>query len=355
MPITSKTLQAAIGRSNEIELELEQSPESFRILTGDRPTGLLHVGHYFGTLQNRVRLQNLGVETFVLIADYQVLTDRDKPDKIKHNVFNLMLDYLAVGIDPTKSTIFTHSYIKSLNQLIIPFLSLVSVSELERNPTVKDEITTSKQKTISALMFTYPIHQAADILFAKANLVPAGRDQLPHIEVARDIARRFNERYCPGQDFFPLPETLLSTATLLLGIDGKKMGKSLNNSISISSTSDQTAALLKRAKTDSERSITYDPINRPEVSNLVLLGSLCCGISPQAFATQIPSGGSQALKSAVTEAVNEYFTPIRKRRAEFGADPSQVMAMLAQGNNKASDIGDQTLSEVRRLMDMYYY
>ncbi len=297
MPIPSKTLYTAISRSKEIEHELVSDPRKFRILTGDRPTGRLHVGHYFGTLQNRVRLQNLGVETCILIADYQVLTDRDRPGEIKQNVLNLMLDYLSIGIDPTKSTIFTHSYIRALNQLILPFMSLVTIAELQRNPTVKDEIATSRQKNVSALMFTYPIHQAADILFSKANLVPAGRDQLPHLEIARDIARRFNERYSPTKDFFPLPETLLGTATLLLGVDGQKMGKSLGNSIYISSSKDETAALLKGAKTDSERVVTYDPDQRPEVSNLVLLGSLCLDITPHEFASKIGTGGGRGVSS----------------------------------------------------------
>jgi tryptophanyl-tRNA synthetase len=151
-----------------LEERVLADPTRFRVLTGDRPTGRLHLGHYFGTLRNRVRLQDLGVEMFVIIADYQVLTDRDVADNLTGHVEDLVLDYLAIGVDPTRSTIFAHSAVPALNQLLVPFLSLVSVAELERNPTVKDEIAHSRQASVSGLMFTYPAHQAADILFCKA-------------------------------------------------------------------------------------------------------------------------------------------------------------------------------------------
>src|SRR6185437_7162149 len=153
-----------------------------RILTGDRPTGPLHLGHYFGTLANRVRLQHEGHEVFVVVADYQVITDRDHPGDVRAAVSGLVLDYLACGLDPDDSVIFTHSTVPELNQLLLPFLSLVSLGELTRNPTVKEEIALSGRATVSGLMLTYPVHQAADILFCKADLVPVGRDQLPHLE-----------------------------------------------------------------------------------------------------------------------------------------------------------------------------
>src|ERR1043165_438209 len=161
---------AAHVRSGALEKQILDNPSQFRILTGDRPTGRLPLGHYFGTLHNRVRLQDLGVKTFVLIADYQVLTDRDIAENLTEHVEELVLDHLAIGIDPERSTIFTHSALPALNQLLLPFLSLVSVAELSRNPTVKDEIAHSRQSAVSGLMFTYPVHQAADILFCKANL-----------------------------------------------------------------------------------------------------------------------------------------------------------------------------------------
>jgi tryptophanyl-tRNA synthetase len=167
--------------------------------------------------------------------------------------------------------IFAHGAVPALNQLLLPFLSLVSVPELQRNPTVKDEIAHSRQSSVSGLMFTYPVHQAADILFCKANLVPVGADQLPHVEVTRMIARRFAERYGP---VFPVPDALLSQAPVLLGTDGGKMSKSRANAIAISASADETARLIKGAKTDSIRRITYDPAARPGVSSLVLLAAL---------------------------------------------------------------------------------
>jgi tryptophanyl-tRNA synthetase len=322
-----------------------------RVLTGDRPTGPLHLGHYFGTLQNRVRLQDDGADVLVLVADYQVLTDRDTAEHLDEYVTGLLLDYLAIGIDPRRSTIFAHSAVPALNQLLLPFLSLVSVPELSRNPTVKDEIAHSRQSSVSGLMFTYPAHQAADILFCKATSVPVGKDQLPHVELTRLIARRFNERYGP---VFPEPEALLSRAPVLLGTDGGKMSKSRGNAIAIGATADETARLIKGAKTDSVRDISYDPVGRPEVSSLVLLAALCLDRDPVVVAAEIGGGGAAALKKTVTEAVNERFAPIRARRAELAADPAYPRAVLRDGCERARAIADATLAEVRAAMGMTY-
>src|SRR5271154_38240 len=300
---TERTMTMSTGvagrRSAEVEELIGRDASRFRILTGDRPTGPLHLGHYFGTLRNRVRLQDLGAEVFVLIADYQVLTDRDTAECLDEHVTGLLLDYLAIGIDPARTVIFAHSAVPALNQLLLPFLSLVSVSELNRNPTVKDEIAHSRQSAVSGLMLTYPVHQAADILFCKANLVPVGQDQLPHLELTRIIARRFNERFGP---VFGVPDALLSAAPLLLGTDGTKMSKSRGNTIPLAASADETARLIRGARTDSERHISYDPDGRPEVSSLVLLGALCQGQDPREFAAGIGSGGSAALKAAVSAA-----------------------------------------------------
>ncbi|MFD0691474.1 tryptophan--tRNA ligase [Actinomadura fibrosa] len=316
-------------------------------MTGDRPTGPLHLGHYFGTLANRVRLQRAGVEVFVLVADYQVLTDRDVADRLGEHVEGLVADQLAAGIDPSTATIFQHSAVPALNQLMLPFLSLVSVAELGRNPTVKDEIAASRQDAVSGLMFTYPVHQAADILFCKANLVPVGKDQLPHQEITRTVARRFNERYAP---VFPVPEALLSAAPLLLGTDGRKMSKSRGNTIALSATADETARLIRRARTDGERRIAYAPETRPEVSNLVLLAALCQDRDPHEVAADIGDGGAAALKRVVTESVNEFLRPIRARRAELAADRAHLRAVLAAGNARANAVADATLAEVRAAM-----
>ena len=187
----------------------------------------------------------------VLVADYQTIIDRDSPSSLPRDVEELVADYLAVGIDPGRTTIFAHSQVPELNQLMVPFLSLVSVPELARNPTVKEERAASGLPVASGLLFTYPVHQAADILFCHGNVVPVGKDQLPHLEMTRLIARRFNQRYSPNEPFFPEPEALLSDAPRLLGTDGQKMSKSRNNAIAIGATEDQTARLIRAAKTDS--------------------------------------------------------------------------------------------------------
>ncbi|MFJ1928634.1 tryptophan--tRNA ligase [Streptomyces sp. NPDC088131] len=346
---TTTTLATDADAAPDISLEerIRRFPERFRVLTGDRPTGALHLGHYFGTLHNRVRLQDLGVETFIVIPDYQVLTDRDVAERLTATMEGLLLDYLAAGIDPERSVIFNHSAVPALNQLMLPFLSLVSVAELGRNPTVKDEIAHSRQDSVSGLMFTYPVHQAADILFCKGNLVPVGKDQLPHLEVARTVARRFNERYGP---VFPEPEALLSAVPQLLGTDGTKMSKSRANSIALGAGTDETARLIKGATTDADRHISYDPERRPGVSGLVLLAALCLGRDPHTVAEEIGAGGAAALKRTVTEAVNTRLAPMRARRAEYARDMGYVRSVLRAGNERANTIADTTLAQVREAM-----
>jgi tryptophanyl-tRNA synthetase len=345
------SISLAQRRSAELEELIDTDAGVFRILTGDRPTGLLHLGHYFGTLRNRVRLQDLGAEVFVLIADYQVLTDRDTAERLDEHVTGLLLDYLAIGIDPARTAMFAHSAVPALNQLLLPFLSLISVPELSRNPTVKDEIAHSRQSAVSGLMLTYPVHQAADILFCKANLVPVGQDQLPHVETARMIARRFNDRFGP---VFPMPDALLSAAPLLLGTDGTKMSKSRGNTIPLAASAEETARLIRGAKTDALRHITYDPAARPEVSSLVLLGALCLDQDPREFADAIGSGGAVALKAAVTAAVNDRLAPVRACRAEYAREPGYVRQVLRDGNERANAIASATLGEVRSAMGMRY-
>jgi tryptophanyl-tRNA synthetase len=344
-----QTLEAAGRRSAELEELIAADAGQFRILTGDRPTGPLHLGHYFGTLRNRVRLQDAGTQVFVLIADYQVLTDRDTESRLDEYVTGFVLDYLAAGLDPARTTIFAHSAVPTLNQLLLPFLSLVSVPELNRNPTVKDEIAHSRQAAVSGLMLTYPVHQAADILFCKSNLVPVGQDQLPHLEITRVIARRFGERYGP---VFPVPDALLSDAPLLLGTDGGKMSKSRANSIPLSASADQTARIIRGAKTDSVREISYDPEERPAVSNLVLLAALCLGRLPREVAASVY--GAAQLKQTVTEAVNDLLAPVRARRAELAQDLGYVRSVLREGNERANEVAARTLGEVRAAMGMGY-
>jgi len=321
-----------------------------RMLTGERPTGPLHLGHLFGTVANRVRLQRSGVETFLVLADYQVITDRDVAGDIHGNVREIVLDYLAAGIDPDTATIFTHSAVPALHQLMLPFLSLVSVAELERNPTVKQERADSG-RSMSGLLLTYPVHQAADILFCHADVVPVGQDQLPHLELTRTIARRFNQRYGPC---FPQPEGLLSEAPTVLGTDGRKMSKSRGNAIELRASADETVRAIRSARTDSDRTITYDPVDRPEVANLLLLASLCTGVPAESIADEIGSAGAGRLKEVVADALVAYLAPLRARRALFAADEGLVVDILAAGNAHANELADATIRDVRRLMGMSY-
>ena len=345
-----RSYETARARSEQIRADLNVHPENYTMLTGDRPTGRLHLGHYFGTLKGRVELQNMGARTNVLIADYQVITDRDTTEHIQDNVYNMVMDYLACGIDPQKTMIYAHSAVAAANQLMLPFLSLVSEAELSRNPTVKAEMEASGHE-LTGLLLTYPVHQACDILFCKGNVVPVGRDQLPHIELTRTIARRFNKRY---GNVFPEVDALLSDTPLLPGLDGRKMSKSYGNAINISMTPEETAKRIKKSKTDSERMITFDPQNRPGVSGLLSTAAICTGRSEVEIAEEIGMGGSGALKKYVTQAVNDYFEPIRERRHAYENDLDYVKDVLNEGNRRANEIAEQTLSEVREAMGMVY-
>ena len=351
------SLRRTQARSEEIAAQIGEHPEYFRMLTGARPTGHLHLGHYFGTMQSWKQLQDANVDTWILVADYQVITDRDGVGPLRERVLSLVADALAVGVDPERSTIFTHSAVPALNQLMLPFLSLVTESELHRNPTVKAELEATDGRAMSGLMLTYPVHQAADILFCQANLVPVGKDQLPHLEQARLIAQRFDKRYGRADKKHPVfrrPEALLSEAPLLLGLDGAKMSKSRGNTIESRMSADQTAKLIKKAKTDSQRTITYDPSERPEVSNLLMLASLCNGRDPRQLAEEIGDGGAGKLKALVTEAINDYFAPIRQRREELAANEDYLLQVLHAGNDKANQVASETLDNVRKAMKMDY-
>lgn len=359
--LANSTNEASLARSQarsaEIDAAIDMDPTRFRVLTGDRPTGRLHLGHYFGTLRNRVAIQNRGVDTWILVADYQVITDRDGVGPIRERVLGLVADYLAVGLDPEKTTIFNHSAIPALNQLMLPFLSLVTESELHRNPTVKAELDATNGRAMTGLMLTYPVHQAADILFCKANIVPVGQDQLPHLEQARVIAQRFDKRYGRANSerpVFPRPDALLSETPLLLGTDGTKMSKSRGNTIELAMTADETAKILRKAKTDADRVITFDPVNRPEVANLLMLASLASGEAPEVIADRIGDGGGGVLKATVTEALNEMLAPIRARREELIGNEDYLLSVLATGNEKANAQAEETLAEVRQAMQMVY-
>ncbi len=348
--MASESFEASRRRSDEIRADLPVHPENYIMLTGDRPTGRLHLGHYFGTIRERVALQELGIATRIVIADYQVITDRDTTKDVRDNVRNMVIDYVACGIDPERTIIFTHSAVPALNQLMLPFLSLVSEAELLRNPTVKAEQEASGH-ALTGLLLTYPVHQACDILFCKGNIVPVGKDQLPHIEQTRLVARRFNERY--GQ-VFPEPAGVLTDAVEIPGLDGRKMSKSYGNAISLSATEEETAKLIRKSRTDSERAITFDKENRPGVSALLTTAALCTGRPEAEIAAEIGDAGAGALKKYVTESVNGYLAPIRERRRELEERAGYIDEVLHEGNRRANEIANATLDEVREAMGMVY-
>jgi tryptophanyl-tRNA synthetase len=326
-----------------------------RILSGERPTGPLHLGHYFGTLANRIALQNQGHELFIVIADYQVLTDRKSCETLQDNVKEILLDYLACGLDPFEKTteIFCHSAIGSLNQLLVPFLSLVSKAELERNPTIKSEIQSANLSVINGSMLTYPVHQAADILSLQSTLVPVGEDQLPHLEIARTIASRFNERF---ETVFALPQPLLSEGKRILGLNGNaKMSKSLDNAIFLKSSAETIQKQIRKAKTDTNPSIFFDPVGRPEVSNLLSLLHFCTQEKEEKLAEQIGSQGSGKLKERLSDAVIAFLQPIQEKRKIFEKDLRILNAVLQKGNQKANEIADQTLNLVKKAMKTCYF
>ncbi|MEG0217255.1 MAG: tryptophan--tRNA ligase [Raoultibacter sp.] len=347
---TPTSFDASLKRSAEIRADLPLHPEKYTMLTGDRPTGRLHMGHYFGTIKERVALQNMGVNTNIIIADYQVITDRDTTENIADNVYNMVMDYLAAGIDPEKTMIYTHSAVPASNQLMLPFLSLVTESELHRNPTVKAEMEASGH-ALTGLLLTYPVHQACDILFCKGNIVPVGKDQLPHIELTRTIARRFNERYAP---VFPEPEGILNEVIEVPGLDGRKMSKSYGNSIMLCATEEETAKRIKKSPTDSQRCITFDKEGRPGVAALLTTAALTTGRSEQDIADEIGEAGSGALKAYVTQSVNDYLAPMRERRRSFEGDLDYIKDVLHEGNKRANAIANATLDEVCQAMGMVY-
>ena len=346
-PAAEPDLSTTAGLDQRIALD----PEAFRVLSGDRPTGPLHLGHYLGTLANRVRLQNIGVPTVVVIADYQVITDRSAPGPLADRVRTLVAEYLAAGLDPERTVIFPHSAVPTLNQLMLPFLSLVTDAELRRNPTVKAEALASR-RPLGGLLLTYPVHQAADILGSGGTVVPIGRDQLPHLETARLIARRFNERYGP---VFTLPEPLLTGTPNLLGTDGAKMSKTRGNTIGLGDTADRTAAIVRGAQTDANRHITFEPATRPQVANLLSVIGELTGQDPRDVAADIGDRGAAELKRRATEAINERLAPLRRRRTDLLADPGYLTGVLVDGTARATALAADVLNRVRAAMGMDYF
>ena len=342
------------------------------ILTGDRPTGKLHVGHYVGSLKRRVELQNSGEydKIFIMIADAQALTDNaDNPEKVRQNIIEVALDYLSVGLDPAKSDIFIQSQISQLTELTFYYMNLVTVSRLQRNPTVKSEIQMRNFETsIPVGFFTYPISQAADITAFKATTVPVGEDQEPMIEQTREIVRRFNYIY---GDTLVEPEILLpdNAACLRLpGTDGKaKMSKSLGNCIYLSDTADEVEKKVKSMYTDPTHLKVSDPGKLEGNTVFTYLDAFC---KPEHFGRYLPDYpnldelkahytrgglGDMKVKKFLAAIMQEELTPIRERRKEFEKDIPAIYEMLRKGCETARATAAATLDDVRKAMKINYF
>lgn len=342
------------------------------ILTGDRPTGKLHIGHYVGSLRRRVELQNSGEfdEIFIMIADAQALTDNaDNPEKVRQNIIEVALDYLSCGLDPKKSTLFIQSQIPQLTELSFYYMNLVTVSRLQRNPTVKSEIAMRNFETsIPVGFFTYPISQAADITAFKATTVPVGEDQEPMIEQTREIVRKFNSVY--GEALVE-PEILLpdnQACMRLPGTDGKaKMSKSLGNCIYLSDTEEDVRKKVMSMYTDPNHIQVSDPGQIEGNTVFTYLDAFC---RPEAFEEYLPDYknldelkdhyrrgglGDVKVKKFLNKVLQEELAPIRARRKEYEADIPYVYQILKEGSEKAEKTAAETLDGVKKAMKINYF
>lgn len=305
-----------------------------RILTGDRTTGGLHIGHYFGSLASRVSLQE-EYDTYIILADMQVLYDHLEDDKgrlLRKHVYDVLLDNLSVGLNPEKVTFFVQSEIPELAELTMLFMFMVSVARAQRNPTVKDEMqqTGTDYDKMNLGFLSFPVSQAADILLPKAHMVPVGEDQIPHIEQTREIARRFNSQF---GNIFPEPEYFISKSSRLPGLDGKnKMSKSLNNVINLSDSETEVESKIKKAYSG-------------EGHALFSYGELFGVASNDRMGT---------FKPQLADAINGFLEPIRKRRKELEKDQEYLRLILDEGREKIREIGFHTMQEVREAMRMVY-
>jgi tryptophanyl-tRNA synthetase len=329
---------------------------SKRIVSGDRPTGPLHLGHLVGSLEKRRELQE-EYECFFLIADYQVLTDHLKDFKeVPQNVWEVLLDWLSVGLSPEKATFFLQSGVPQLAELTLYFSFLVSLARLKRNPTIKEEAKNvginAEGDHISYGFLGYPISQAADILAFKANYVPVGEDQKPHIEQTREIARNFNRLF---KEIFPLPEALLSSTTRLVGLDGaQKMGKSTANAIFLSDTPEEVRRKIKSAVTDRAKIYKNDP-GDPSVCSIYSYYKALIKTSLSEIAQACRQGhrGCVACKEELAKGVNQLLAPMREKRAFFTSRKKELSEILYQGTVRARAEAEKTLREVREAIFDY--
>ena len=343
------------------------------ILTGDRPTGKLHLGHYVGSLRRRVQLQNAGDydRMFVFMADVQALTDNaDNPEKIRQNIIEVALDYLAAGLDPEKCVLFIQSQIPELAELTTYLMNLVSVSRVQRNPTVKTEVKMRgfEGESIPLGFFCYPVSQAADITLFKATTVPAGEDQEPMLEVTRELVRRFNQVYAEVlvEPNILLPENL--TARHLPGTDGKeKMSKSLGNCIYLSDTADDVWQKVRSMYTDPEHINLNDPGHVEGNAVFTYLDAFSCDADFAEFWPEYQNLdelkdhyrrgglGDMKCKKFLNQVLNKFLEPMRVRRAEFEKDIPEIYNILKKGTEQAREVGAQTMDEVRKAMRIDYF
>lgn len=328
-----------------------------RILTGDRPSGRLHYGHYVGSLQNRVKLQSTH-DQWIMIADTQALTDHyDRPEKVRDHVEEVLLDYLSVGIDPDKTTIFVQSLIPELFELTVYFFNLVTLNRLKHNPTVKHEMQEKGiEDRVTVGFMSYPISQAADILLFLADVVPVGADQLPMIEQTHEIARRFNALY--SSQLFKEPKALLSETPRLPSTDGKaKMSKSLGNAIFLSSTDEEIAKAVKGMYTDPNHLKITDP---GQVEGNIVFSYLDAFDPDKARVAALKEHyqkgglGDSVLKQDLTKLLQRLFAPIRERRLELAQNRSLLKEILFAGTKKAQLFAKEVMKEVRQAMHIDY-
>ena len=328
---------------------MNAAPKRPRILSGMRPTGRLHLGNYLGALQNWVALQD-SCENFHMVADWHSLTtDYEDTAQIEPNTIEMVTDWLAAGIDPEKSPVFIQSRVKEHAELFLLFSMLVTTSRLERNPTVKEQARDLElEDHLSFGHLGYPVLQAADILLYKANLVPVGEDQVPHVEVTREIARKFNSLY---GEVFPVPEPKLTAFPRLPGLDGRRMSKSLGNTINISDTAAEIEAKIKTAYTDPKKIRLTDPGN-PDGCVVFAYHRAFNAANAPAIDAACRAGklGCVADKRDLSRILAERLAPIRERRVELAAHPERVHEALRYGEERARAVAQGTMREVREAM-----
>ena len=333
--------------------------EKKTLLTGDRPTGPLHIVHYFGSLLNRVAMQN-DFDTYIMVADVQALTDNfHQPERVRENVLEVAMDNLAAGVDPKKAHLFIQSQIPQIAELTVFFSNLVTVNTLKRNPTVKAEIAEKRElfgqdgESVTYGFLGYPVSQAADITVVRASIVPVGEDQLPMIETTREIVERFHRMY--QTEIFPLPQAKLSTSPRIIGLDGSaKMSKSLNNAVYLKDNAETTVEKIKTAKTDSGTTIEFNPKERPEISNLVMLYALIHDQNPKDVASELKNNTYSEFKMKLAHDLNKHLTPFREKRMELESKPHYVKEILDMGRARVTEKAEETLRLVREAMKINY-